>query len=182
MKKKKTTEEEKEKWNLAHRNYPEGIRNCTQCHLPKVLEDFNFAISAEGKLEAECRECKKKRYADNPEPQKQAASARRDINRRMLQNFVFDYLLEHPCVDCGEADLDLLDFDHVRGEKRNIISRMVNNNVSIETLRSEIDKCDIRCANCHRKRTAIAAGNWFKARISRERKQEAENELNSPSQ
>jgi hypothetical protein len=56
------------------------------------------------------------------------------------------------CVDCGERDPIVLDFDHVRGEKRENIARMYNWNT--ESVRVELAKCEVRCANCHRRMTA----------------------------
>jgi hypothetical protein len=55
-------------------------------------------------------------------------------------------------VDCGESDPIVLEFDHVRGVKRGEISRL-KTMVSLETLAEEIAKCDVRCANCHRRKT-----------------------------
>ena len=52
------------------------------------------------------------------------------------------------CVDCGEKDPDLLDFDHVNGEKVGNISQMLTR--SFETLKRELEKCDVRCVRCHR--------------------------------
>lgn len=77
-------------------------------------------------------------------------SARREV----IRQYIRDYLSEHPCVDCGEHDFVVLDFDHVRGEKVKAISKMVSSaGYSLETIQKEIDKCDVRCANCHRRRT-----------------------------
>ena len=64
--------------------------------------------------------------------------------------FVENYLLEHPCVDCGIKDTRVLEFDHVRGKKDGNISHAVNQIWSLEKLIKEIDKCEVRCANCHR--------------------------------
>ena len=67
-------------------------------------------------------------------------------NREYIQN----YLKTHPCVDCGNSDLRVLDFDHVRGLKVGSISNGVKDSWPLEKLQQEIDKCEIRCANCHR--------------------------------
>lgn len=56
------------------------------------------------------------------------------------------------CVDCGEMDPVVLDFDHIGGKTFNV-ARM-SGRTSYEALRAEIAKCEIRCANCHRKMTA----------------------------
>lgn len=66
---------------------------------------------------------------------------------------IYNYLLDNPCVDCGEKDPLVLQFDHVRGEKKFDISYGIAAR-SLEKLVAEIEKCDIRCANCHQRKTA----------------------------
>lgn len=79
-----------------------------------------------------------------------------------LRAAMWEYLRLHPCVDCGEADPVVLEFDHVRGTKRCNVSQMVSSYLSWATILKEIAKCDVRCANCHRRRTAIQFG-WYAA-------------------
>jgi len=56
------------------------------------------------------------------------------------------------CLDCGGYfHPEILEFDHVRGDKVFTISSRVQG--CIQKLQAEIDKCDIVCANCHRMRT-----------------------------
>ena len=69
---------------------------------------------------------------------------------------VFAVLAARSCVDCGEADMCVLDFDHT-GEKTGAVMRLARNEVSLERLQAEIDRCEVRCANCHRRRTAAGA-------------------------
>ena len=86
-------------------------------------------------------------------------------NRRyQLRNaqHLWDYLLGHPCVDCGEADPVVLEFDHVRGEKVSALSNMARSYYSIAALDAEIAKCEVRCANCHKRKTAREQG-WHAA-------------------
>ena len=72
-----------------------------------------------------------------------------------------DYKRLHPCVDCGESDIRCLDFDHRdRSQKTNTISMLVLKRWSLARIQAEIDKCDVRCANCHRKKTA-ANEDWL---------------------
>lgn len=82
-------------------------------------------------------------------------------NRLQLKRYrILQYLLAHPCVDCGETNPILLDFDHVRGTKEfNIMYSLTNK--SWEIIVKEIDKCEIRCLKCHRLRTARQHG-WYK--------------------
>ena len=71
----------------------------------------------------------------------------------MAVRHVIDYLNEHPCVDCGEADPLALTFDHLR-DKKYSISTMLSNAYGWELIKEEISKCEVRCANCHNKKTA----------------------------
>ncbi len=72
--------------------------------------------------------------------------ARRDKCRA----YVLNYLSTHPCVDCGESNPVVLEFDHISGIKVESISKMVSISYSLENIQAEIDKCQVRCANCHR--------------------------------
>ena len=56
------------------------------------------------------------------------------------------------CVDCGIKDRIVLDFDHVRGKKVQEISQMFG--ATLERFVQELTKCEVRCANCHRRITA----------------------------
>lgn len=84
-----------------------------------------------------------------------ARNYRSTINRRKrIREFLNEYLRNHPCIDCNESDIVVLDFDHRnRNEKEFCISTAIANNISILRLQKEIEKCDIRCANCHRRKT-----------------------------
>jgi hypothetical protein len=55
----------------------------------------------------------------------------------------------------------VLEFDHVRGVKKSDICKLANRPANLETLADEIEKCDVRCANCHRRRT-VKELKWFR--------------------
>ena len=48
------------------------------------------------------------------------------------------------------ADPRVLDFDHVRGVKKHNVSDLKSMHFCWETIQAEIEKCDVRCSNCHR--------------------------------
>jgi hypothetical protein len=75
------------------------------------------------------------------------------------QEALLQYLLEHPCVDCGETDPVVLQFDHVRGKKEFCIGNMMLN-FGIKRIMKEVKKCDVRCSNCHDKKTARDRNNF----------------------
>jgi len=72
-----------------------------------------------------------------------------------------EFLKTKRCVDCGNNDIRVLEFDHRnREDKKECIAQLLTRN-SWELVMREINKCDIRCANCHRIKTSIQF-NWFK--------------------
>jgi hypothetical protein len=99
-------------------------------------------------------------YAKKTEKEKRKIYENRSKRREIARQYVWDYLSSHPCVDCGETDPRLLEFDHVRGKKKAPISELASGRYSIETIKKEIAKCEIRCTSCHRKKTYKERG-WF---------------------
>ena len=82
-------------------------------------------------------------------------SAYRAKRKAKLQEHVREYFEQHPCIDCGETDPICLDFDHRNPrEKHKTVSAMIMSGNSIKVLIAEIEKCDVRCSNCHRRRHA----------------------------
>ena len=69
-------------------------------------------------------------------------------------------LVKSGCVLCGELDLAVLDFDHLDpSTKINSICKMYSS--SWKRIEAEIAKCQVLCANCHRRKTAKDQG-WRK--------------------
>ncbi len=66
-------------------------------------------------------------------------------------------------MDCREKDPIILEFDHI-SDKIAYISTMYRN-YTLEKVKLEIEKCEIRCANCHRRKTARERG-WNKKYIA----------------
>ena len=64
-----------------------------------------------------------------------------------------DVLTASGCVDCGELDVCVLEFDHV-GEKTGTVMQLARQEVGLARLSAEIQRCEVRCVNCHRRRTA----------------------------
>lgn len=74
---------------------------------------------------------------------------------------MLQYLADNACVDCGESDFRVLTFDHVRGEKSFNLSAAASLYRSEAQVREEIEKCEVRCANCHLRMTGKRAG-WYR--------------------
>jgi 5-methylcytosine-specific restriction endonuclease McrA len=96
-------------------------------------------------------------YQENRTKRVQQAIARRQRHSKFLNLFILEYFETHPCVDCPESDPIVLDFDH-RENKEFDISVYLRSGGSLKKLVLEIAKCDVRCANCHRRKTAKERG------------------------
>jgi len=94
-----------------------------------------------------------RRYYENREEERKRGNQRNRDAKAKNRDMVWEYLSTHPCVDCGESDVRVLEFDHVRGTKIASVSELVNTKHRWESIQQEIDKCEVRCANHHRIRT-----------------------------
>ena len=125
------------------------------------------------------RDCFKAYYAERRAHHRRLQQRLKTQRVREAQNLVLAFLRRNPCVDCEEADPVILEFDQL-GPKRADISTLVRRGVLESVLVAEMVQCDIVCANCHRRRTALRQGWW---RIDRRRdgawrsKQQARNFL-----
>lgn len=80
--------------------------------------------------------------------------SRNAVRKTRNAQFVWDYLLNNPCK-CGENDPIVLEFNHIDPTvKSDNISDLVKKTHSIKSIQSEILKCEVMCANCHRRHTA----------------------------
>ena len=103
----------------------------------------------------------KKHYAENKQDYIDRSRIANDRRRLEQRKMVWDYLTHHPCVECGESDPIVLEFDHqVPADKHLAISNLVNRAGSIKKLMAEIEKCHVLCANCHRRKTAKQFGYY----------------------
>ncbi len=139
-------------------------RECVVCKQVKPITEFSFRRKLIGERHTHCRECQK-RYKRNYYLKNRGAylaSSAREKEEAVQRNraLVKEYLSTHPCVDCGESDVRVLEFDHVGGKDRPI-ANMVRSGVSWERIQQEIARCQVRCGNCHKKKTAREKG-WYK--------------------
>lgn len=137
---------------------------CPKCM--KLLDQtfFNWKIKGK-KLQVYCKSCSRdyvrNHYNHNRDYYIQKAILRRMDLKEKGHAYLLEYLQSHPCVDCGETDIDVLEFDHTdRSMKKTEVSKMIHIGFQIEKLQEEVEKCDIRCANCHRRKTSREENSW----------------------
>lgn len=134
------------------------MKTCRKCGKRKRLEAFPPCAARKDGRHSYCRPCRQEydREWHAKTYQRRAESVRkrqRDRRARLVEKLLI-YLAEHPCVDCGEADPVVLQFDHRDDEtKVGNVSDFLRNKRLWESVLTEIAKCDVRCANCHVRRT-----------------------------
>lgn len=140
------------------------MRVCAICRLEKDLSSYGYKSRKRGTFSSYCRECnrgyQRKHYKENRADYRDKHNKRRVRVMGEYRLLIKEYLDKHPCVDCGEKDHLVLEFDHIRGQKRAEVSTLVHDTLSWEKISEEISKCEVRCANCHKRRTAKQLGWW----------------------
>lgn len=133
---------------------------CSQCGASPPAVRF----PERGRVCLECRrENGRQHYALNREYYLAKARARNARTTAQVRDWLLDFLSDHPCVDCGVADLRVLEFDHRDpARKRAAVSVLASNGYSLEAVMREVAECDVRCANCHVIRTREQRGWWRK--------------------
>lgn len=132
-------------------------KKCSKCNRKKLLTEFNWRNKKKKVRASACKDCTreevKAHYSANTEYYLEKASRTAKKRRKENRQKILEYFTEHPCVDCGENDPRCLTFDHVRDKKEMMISTMIRDR-HWQAIEKEIRKCDVRCANCHAKKTA----------------------------
>ncbi len=121
--------------------------NCKKCDVEKILVCNDLR----------CPACWKATQRRNYDKRKSLMQEQHKTKRRILRLQVINYLLTHPCVDCGESNPILLTFDHLHSKKFEI-HRAVHMKSRWEDIKAEIAKCDIRCVKCHKLKTVYQNG------------------------
>ena len=145
---------------------------CHRCGIAKPWTEFPRRGGNSERLQTWCRACfsayKAERHQLNHEREMKRIRRNHKVRVAANRERILEYLLAHPCVDCGQADSRVLDFDHVRGVKIDDVSQMVLRGLSWVVIAAEIEKCEVRCANCHRlitikrreDRRAVSEPDW----------------------
>lgn len=141
---------------------------CNLCKKSRVQDMFSYKNKTRGTYQRICKICTRKQiklhYYNNKNYYLDKAKKRNGIIRDILRRYIWDYLVTHHCLDCGETDPVVLEFDHTRDKNMNI-SSLLSNTGTIEKFNEEVLKCEVRCANCHRRKTAKEFG-WYRLKFA----------------
>lgn len=133
-------------------------KKCVKCGKTKPVSEFNFKNKKLDLRNGRCRLCTRVEimaaYYKNRPYYLQYRAQLNLRNRQKIANTLYSYLSAHPCVDCGLDDPIVLEFDHVYGKKLMAVSSMVRRGYPLKKILDEVKKCQVRCANCHARKTA----------------------------
>jgi hypothetical protein len=136
------------------------MKRCNSCKQEKSLDDFNRKDKG---YQPFCRGCQstwfKDHYAANKNSYKKRIYSYRKSQQLINRQKMLEYLIDKKCVDCDESDPMVLDFDHCDDKEKNVSALVAR--ATWKKVSAEIQKCVIRCANCHRRKTAKQFG-WYK--------------------
>jgi hypothetical protein len=136
-------------------------RRCGRCGGSKPLDEFAWRRKAKGQRDNLCRPCRSEYHREHYEANRaryvaQARERKRALARERTE-YLIEYFASHPCMDCGELDPVVLEFDHLRDKLFDIGQALPYR--SWQSILDEIEKCVVVCANCHRRRTAHRRGS-----------------------
>lgn len=121
---------------------------CSCCNLYKHEHEYYNS-------KKQCKQCvqyaEKKRRA-NMSPIEMEEYKKKKKERKLEQIVrLMQIKMEIGCIDCGNKNPLCLDFDHQHSKVKNL-SDMCGG--KWEKIEYELSKCEVRCSNCHRIKTA----------------------------
>jgi len=83
------------------------MNNCSKCGLAKDESEYSWSIRGI-KRHSACNSCSAEErleyYQRNKDKELKYRAERQEAKKEEARHFVFTYLSNHPCVDCGQAD------------------------------------------------------------------------------
>lgn len=138
-----------------------SLLRCCRCGELKPEDEFAWRRRCNVQRDTYCRQCRaaygKEHYEANKQRYIDQAAARKRRVSLERWTYLIDYFALNPCRDCGESDPLVLEFDHLGDKEFNISQGLVSK--PWQVILDKIAKCDVVCANCHRRRTASRGGH-----------------------
>lgn len=127
------------------------MKKCSHCRVEKPDEDFALKSRKTGRRTSICKPCYKlyqrKHYKENKEQYYARNQRQREKARKVLADFK-----SVGCKYCDEQERVALDCHHTKGDGSNErrVGKLANTGQT-KQLKKELKKCEVVCANCHRK-------------------------------
>jgi hypothetical protein len=166
----------RKQWNAKNPDYKRKWRNgeipkrnneetkekiCRKCKIKKIASEFSRRSSNKKRLFSWCKKCSNahsvEKYIQNMKNENYKTLRNRDLreNRKKRAISKYEWLAQYKhsrgCIDCGEKNPLVLQFDHMGLKEFNISNRVYSH--GIDKLKIEIEKTVVRCGNCHKMKT-----------------------------
>ena len=130
------------------------MKACTKCGIPKETEEF---AKKKGRASSWCKECHNIYTRHHYKSNKEYYSTRNKTHREEMKKWMADIKSDLQCIKCREATLMCLDFHHRDPGLKDCSIYQAIRRWGKKRIIEEISKCDVLCANCHRKEHAKMA-------------------------
>lgn len=131
------------------------MKTCTKCKTSKPEELFRISNERTGLRAAYCKECQRKvsrsHYAANRERHKSRVIKNRIERANLNRKLYLELKGELKCNRCPENHIAVLDFHHKDPKQKDQMISSMLYDWTFDAILKEIDKCEVLCANCHRK-------------------------------
>ena len=131
-------------------------------HCPKCDQDLpvtSFNRNGDGHQHW-CRDCFRTYFRERGQQHRDQSRAARARRKAAARAYIRAHLSARVCADCGEDEFLVLEFDHHDGGKVAEVARLLSTGARVERVRAEVERCEVVCVNCHRRRTALRAGSF----------------------
>jgi hypothetical protein len=127
------------------------MKKCCKCQVDKDLDEFPRNKSKRGGYSESCLICTREYIKAHYKKNRAYYSCK--ARKRETSNYTRIMQLKHEvgCKECGESHPACLDFHHRDPSIKEFTISSKIQGFSWSRLIKEIEKCDILCANCHRK-------------------------------
>jgi hypothetical protein len=108
-----------------------------RCHTcQRIKEKKDFYLQSDGvKTFKSCIPCTSKNIAKQ---------------KKKIYKWVDDYKAAAGCAHCGTKDMRCLQLHHRDSEtKKRSVAQLIGKGYIFKTVKTEVDKCEVLCANCH---------------------------------
>jgi hypothetical protein len=107
-------------------------KTCSCCKLTKSYNEFPYKSQKK-----QCKQC---------------LNNKQNERRRKRTQWLEEFKKSLKCQICQNDDFRVLEFDHLNDKVFNVGDAACFG-LSVETIKNEIKKCQVLCANCHRIKT-----------------------------
>lgn len=134
-------------------------KECASCRIIQDIDQFSKRSASKDGKSSRCKNCNKAYLKNHYQDNKKYYYNKKIKFQDKGKEFMWNFLKDKSCKDCGINNPLLLEFDHIE-DKKYTISRITKTHAP-ESLLKEISKCEIVCTNCHRLRTYERGNTYY---------------------